>query len=92
MEITGVARSVPTGFETIPSAVIAAENREVLRAVHAVNAAELFGDQNQLRFQSDPQTHRMLIRLVNNETGEVVMQIPNEYLLRMAEELQKQSR
>ncbi len=65
----------------------AAENREVVRAVKALNAAEMFGQENELQFQLDPRTQRMLIRVVNPKTGEVVSQIPAEYVLRLAEEL-----
>src|SRR5262245_28005860 len=38
MDITGVGRSLPIGFDAVPAPNILAENREVLRAVRAVNA------------------------------------------------------
>jgi uncharacterized FlaG/YvyC family protein len=87
MEITAVDRSAFPS--TVPVAAIPegqAENRDVVRAVKALNGAELFGE-NQLTFRRDPETHRMVIRLVNPETEEVMAQIPAEYVLRLAEDL-----
>jgi uncharacterized FlaG/YvyC family protein len=66
----------------------AAENREVVRAVKALNSTEMFGE-NELEFQRDPQTQRMLARVVNRQTKEVVSQIPPEYVLRLAETLKQ---
>jgi uncharacterized FlaG/YvyC family protein len=68
----------------------AAENREVVKAVKALNGTEMFGDDNQLTFRRDPETQRMVIRVVNRKTEEVVTQIPPEYVLRLAEDLKRQ--
>ena len=68
----------------------ASENRSVIQAVKALNGTEMFGQENQLRFQRDPDSHRMVIQLVNSKTDEVVSQIPPEYLLRLADDLKKQ--
>lgn len=89
MEITavdrsGLAISAPT---PIVADAQAAENREIVKAVKAVNGTEMFGEDNQLVFRRDPETHRMVIRLVNRKTEEVLAQIPAEYLLRLAEDL-----
>ena len=64
----------------------AAANREIIQAVKAVNGTEMFGHDNELVFQKDRQTHKMVIRVVNKETQEVISQIPAEYLLRLAED------
>ena len=92
MDITGMNRTVPISIETFHPAANAAENREVVRAVQALNATEMFGEDNQLRFQQDPHTQRMVIRVVNVKTDEVLMQIPNEHVLRLAEDFKNQSR
>jgi uncharacterized FlaG/YvyC family protein len=89
MEINGVSRSVQ------PLPVIAAdvrndrsaENREVIQAVKAVNGTEMFGQDNQLMFQRDQPTQRMVVKIVNKKTNEVLSQIPAEYVLRLAEDL-----
>jgi uncharacterized FlaG/YvyC family protein len=78
--------ALPVAAPAIP-AERAAENREVIQAVKAVNSAGFFGDQNELAFQLDPKTHRVLIRVINRKTKEVVDQYPPEYILRLAEDL-----
>jgi uncharacterized FlaG/YvyC family protein len=70
-----------------PGAVTSAQDREVVRAVGAVNKAGLAGDDRQLVFQRDAQTQKMVIRLVDRNTSEVISQIPPEYVLRLAEDL-----
>lgn len=92
MEITGIGRSVPTSVETSPPAAVAAENREMIRAVQAINATELFGNEHRLTFRHDPETHRLVVEVVNRQTDEVVLQIPNEYIMRITEELFKTDR
>jgi uncharacterized FlaG/YvyC family protein len=67
-----------------------AESREVIQAVKAVNAAGMLGEGKELLFQLDRLTHRLVVRLVNRDTGDVEAQIPEEYVLRMAEELLKE--
>ena len=93
MEITAIDRSAL--LSSVPAAPApvdhAAENREVVRAVKALNATEMFGQDNQLTFRRDPETQRMVIRVVNRETEEVVTQIPAEYVLRLAEDLKKKA-
>ena len=49
----------------------------------------MFGHDDELVFQKDQRTQRMLIRVVNRETREVVSQLPPEYVLRLAEDLKK---
>ena len=61
--------------------------REVVRAVTALNHAGMAGDDRQLVFERDAQTQRMVIRLVDRKTSEVISQIPAEYVLRLAEDL-----
>jgi hypothetical protein len=89
MEITAVDRSGLAMSAPAPVApdAQAAENREIVRAVKAVNGTEMFGQDNQLVFRRDPETHRMVIRLVDPKTEEVLAQIPEEYILRLAEDL-----
>jgi uncharacterized FlaG/YvyC family protein len=89
MEINGVNRSVHTTPLTVAEVPQdrAAENRDVVQAVKALNATEMFGQDNQLLFQRDPQSQRMVIRLVDQKTKEVITQIPPEYVLRLAEDL-----
>ena len=92
MEITAVDRNAQVHaapVATIP--VEATENREIVRAVKALNGTEMFGQENQLMFRRDPETRRMVIRVVNRETEEVVSQIPAEYVLRLAQDLTRKT-
>src|SRR5260370_1591687 len=66
-----------------------AENRDLVQAVKALNAAASFGDNNELIFLLDRNTRLPVIRIVNRQTNEVVEQIPPEYVLRLAEELRQ---
>jgi uncharacterized FlaG/YvyC family protein len=63
-----------------------AQSREIVQAVKALNGTEMFGPENELRFQKDPQTQRIVVRLINRKTSEVVSQVPAEYVLRLAED------
>ena len=91
MEIIGIDRAAPGAHTPTPVAPVdaAAESREVVQAVKAVNGTEMFGPENELRFQKDPQTQRMVVRLVNRKTREVVTQVPPEYVLRLAEDTRR---
>ena len=62
-----------------------AENRDLVQAVKALNAAASFGENNELNFLMDRNTRLPVIRIVNRKTNEVVEQIPPEYVLRLAE-------
>ena len=74
--VTAPSPAVPTELQ--------AQHREVVQAVKAVNNAGMFGENNELQFQKDPQSHRMVVRLIDRQTKEVVSQIPPEYLLELA--------
>jgi uncharacterized FlaG/YvyC family protein len=95
MEITGVngLGTVPvnTAAPAPPDQAQAAENRNLVQAVKAVNSAQSFGDHNELSFTLDRATRLPVIRIVDRTTKEVVDQIPPEYVLRLAEELRKAS-
>jgi flagellar protein FlaG len=63
-----------------------AENRELIQAVHAINAAHKLGNGQELVFSLDRQTRRAVIRIVDKATKEVLRQIPNEDVLYLAGE------
>ena len=88
MDITGINRilqTAPANNAPVPVDQ-AAQNREVVQAVKALNGTEMFGEDNQLRFQKDQQTGRMVVKVINSKTNEVISQIPAEYVLALAEE------
>jgi len=76
----------PNASSLKDSIQIQAENRQVVQAVRAVNASGKLGVSD-LTFSLDRYTRRPVVKLVNRQTNEVVAQIPNERVLRIAEEL-----
>ena len=78
---------VPAATAPVTPVQQPAENREIIQAVKALNATEMFGQQNELMFQLDRQARRVVVQIVNRKTRDVVSQVPPEYVLRMAEEL-----
>jgi hypothetical protein len=60
------------------------ENRELIRGVQGINAAELFGEGHEVVFVRDPETKRPVVRVVDQQTQEVLWQAPPEYMLRLA--------
>jgi flagellar protein FlaG len=57
------------------------------QAVSEVNQAQVFGANNELTFAIDRATKRVVVRLIDKETGEVIRQVPSETILHLAEAL-----
>lgn len=94
MEISPISRgdlAAPVASPALP-VERAAENREVIQAVKAVNGAALLGQDNELTFQMDRHNQRVVIRVVNRKTGDVIHQLPSESVLRLAEDLRQSQR
>jgi uncharacterized FlaG/YvyC family protein len=81
-----ITQALPAAATAIPVDK-AAENREVVQAVKALNNTEMFGQNNDLVFQKDPQTQRMVIKIIDRKTKDVISQIPPEYVLALANDL-----
>ena len=77
---------IATCFQFVPSE-IASQNREVVQAVKAVNGSEMFGQDEELAFQMDSATKRLVVQVINRNTKEVISQVPAEYVLRMAQDI-----
>ena len=65
---------------------VSEDQKALIRAVKAVNAAEMFGEENEVTFRVDRTAGIAVVRVVNKKTGELVQQIPSEQILKMAEE------
>jgi len=87
-EVQGVGNHTATAPVT-PTREQAEQNREVVQAVKAINQTVLLGQNSELTFALDRETRRPVTRLVDRATREVIQQFPPEYVLRMAEELNK---
>ena len=75
-----VSAATPTAENEVPV-------RQVVTAVREVNKSELMGQGRQLSFSRDPQTRQRIIQIVDQNTGDVIDQIPPETVLKLAEQL-----
>lgn len=62
-----------------------AETLQLIQAVHAVNAAELYGEESELTLALDRRTRRAIVRLVHRKTGQVIREIPADQVLSMVD-------
>lgn len=76
-------RSEETGGVLSPEQ--ATKNREIIRAVQAVNDSGGLAGGGELRYALEGETGRLLIRIVDPVTNEVIRQVPSETVLRVAE-------
>jgi uncharacterized FlaG/YvyC family protein len=60
----------------------------VQNAIQAINESELLGFDRELRFSRDPQSKLRVVDVVNRLTGEVILQLPSEFVLNFARNLQ----
>ena len=65
------------------------DNRELVKAVKEVNASGLLGSNHELTFAIDREAKKVVARVVDTATHEVILQIPGEQVLRMAANLPK---
>lgn len=80
------AASAQVSQQVRPSSEELAQQRELIHAVRAVNESQSLGSDRELTFALDRGTRRVVVRLVDKTTREVLLQIPTERLLRLAEE------
>jgi uncharacterized FlaG/YvyC family protein len=86
--LSRITQALPTSATPV-SADNAAQKRQVIQAVKALNKSEMFGSDNGLEFQRDPASKRWVVKVINRSTGDVVSQIPPEYVLRLAATLKQ---
>jgi uncharacterized FlaG/YvyC family protein len=63
--------------------------KQIATAVRALNQSGMYGQDRELQFAKDPGTKTMVIKVVQQQTGEVIEQIPPEEVLRAAEALKQ---
>jgi uncharacterized FlaG/YvyC family protein len=68
-----------------------AATRELVTAVREANRSELFGSDRELVFARDDSTHRLLIRIQDRTTGEVLQQMPPLTFLEIMNQLRQRS-
>jgi uncharacterized FlaG/YvyC family protein len=91
MDITAINRNLQPLVAAAPVAPVEhlAETRDIVQAVKALNATEMFGQDNELVFQMDRQARRMVLQVINRKTNEVLTQVPPAYVLRLSEDLKQ---
>ncbi|MCL4795998.1 MAG: flagellar protein FlaG [Bryobacteraceae bacterium] len=90
MEVGKIEHLAPPAAHQFPHALSPeqrAEQQQLIKAVEAVNEAQLFGESTELTFTFDRHTNKLILQLIDRETREIVRQIPPEFLLRLAEDL-----
>jgi uncharacterized FlaG/YvyC family protein len=75
--------------ETPPAHPLKEDQRTLIHAVKAVNAAGVLGEENELTFVVERGSRRAVARIVNKATRQLVQQIPAEFVVRMAEEINR---
>jgi len=65
-----------------------AQNLALVQAVHAINGAELYGEDSELTFALDRRTQRAVIRLVRRKTKQVIREVPADQVLSLAESVE----
>lgn len=86
MDVTPMNTVQPPVVTPVSAAISAGEqanNRQLIQAVRAVNATELYGEDNVVTFVLD-QAGQALLQVVNRKTKEVIRQIPPEDVLSAA--------
>jgi uncharacterized FlaG/YvyC family protein len=66
----------------------AVQNRSVALAARSLNQEGAAGQGREFSFSIDPKTKVAVVRIVDASTREVIEQLPAEYILRMAQQLE----
>ena len=84
MEIQSLhAVNQTTPIDPAPKREDADAMQAVVAAVRALNKSEMLGSDRQLQFTRDSETQKMVIRVMDKKTGDVLDQIPPEDVLRI---------
>jgi flagellar protein FlaG len=88
----GGATAVALAPAQTPPRPLNQDQQAVIHAVKAVNAAALFGQDNEVTFVLDRASHHPVVRIVDKSTREVVAQIPSQAVLQLAAGIQDSNR
>jgi uncharacterized FlaG/YvyC family protein len=83
--------AILSGFQTHTAPQVSQStnpSNAIQDAVDALNGSELLGFDRELRFSKDPQSGLGVVDVVNLSSGEVILQIPSQTALRLAQILQ----
>jgi flagellar protein FlaG len=69
----------------------ASQRAKLVQAVRLVNESKTLGENNELTFVLDRATGRTLTRVIDRNTEEVVLQLPLDSILTLADQLRQKS-
>lgn len=84
----GAVPSAPTPMRTSEDP---SQRAKLVQAVRIVNESKTLGENNELTFVLDRATGRTLTRVIDRNTQEVVLQLPLDSILTMADQLRQNS-
>jgi uncharacterized FlaG/YvyC family protein len=87
MDVSAIQTAAHVAAQSQPVAEHITQRRELIQASKTINQSGVLGEQNDLVFVVDRATHRAIMRVVNRQTQEIVMQLPPEYVLNLAANL-----
>jgi uncharacterized FlaG/YvyC family protein len=85
LNISPIHNHISAPTESAPLSLNVAQ-RALVEAVKAINPTDLFGEGHAFNFVMDQKSKTMLVRVVDKKTGQILDQIPAEYMLRLADE------
>ncbi len=88
MNVSAIGSSAAIGSsQPPPTPQQASDRRELIKATNIVNANQALGSNSELVFLMDNGGHRAIMRVIDRETKEVIMQLPPDYVLKLAKDL-----
>jgi flagellar protein FlaG len=83
--------AVPPAATSVKTPEDVSQRARVVEAVKVVNESNTLGENNELTYVLDRASGRTLTRVIDRKTQEVVLQIPTESVLRLAQQLKQNS-
>jgi len=83
--------AVPSAAPAMRTSEDASQRTKLVQAVKVVNESKTLGENNELTFVLDRATGRTLTRVIDRNTQEVVLQLPLDSVLTLAEQLRQNS-
>ena len=83
MNVAAISSAISTRSFAEPVPSTQPDRRALASAISTINESDVWPGRT-LKIHLDITTHRLTVQVVNSETGEVVDQIPEEEVLRMA--------
>ena len=87
MNISSIGSQISAPASGASPAPANAQHRALIQAVKAMNPTELFGQNTEFTYILNQKLQKMIVRVIDRSTGQIKLQIPAEYLVRLAEEV-----